>query len=87
MKAQSTSKCRFFSQPQTHAGLAFIDSETKLIVADAKLPSVRLISGINKLWRSPNKSLDICRLDIHGEPNVFHPFAVKTKMTIEDVFY
>ena len=64
---------------KTIAGLAFIDSETKLTVVDTKLPSVRLISGIKQLWRSLNKSLDICRLVIHGQPNVFHPFAVKTK--------
>ena len=72
---------------KTIAGLVFIDSETKLIVVDTKLLSVRLISGIKQLWRSPNESLDICRLVFHGQPNVFHPFAVKKKMTIQDVFY
>ena len=64
---------------KTIAGLTFIDSETKIIVVDTKLPSVRLISGIKQLWRSPNKNLDICRLEIQGQPRVFHPFAVKTK--------
>ena len=64
---------------KTIAGLAFIDSETKLIVVDTKLPSVRVMSEIKQPWWSPDKSLDICRLDIHGHPNVFHPFAVKTK--------
>ena len=35
---------------KTIAGLAFIDSETKLIVVDTKLPSVRVMSGIKQLW-------------------------------------
>ena len=35
---------------KTIAGLAFTDSETKIIVVDTKLPSVRLISGIKQLW-------------------------------------
>ena len=64
---------------KTIASLAFIDSQTKIIVVDTKLPSVRLISGIKQLWRSPNKNLDRCRLEIQGQPRVFHPFAVKTK--------
>ena len=76
-----------FPNWKTIAGVAFIDSQTKLTVVDTKLPSVRLISGIKQLGRSPNKSFNICRLHIHGQPNVFHPFAVKTKMTIQDVFH
>ena len=64
---------------KTIAGLAFIDTETKLIAVDTKLPSVRVISGIKQLWRSPDETLDICRLDIHRQPNNFHPFAVKTE--------
>ena len=60
-------------------GLAFVDDETKLIVLDTKLPSVRLVMGIKQLWRSPHKSLDITRLDIHGQPESFHPFAIKTR--------
>ena len=35
-------------------GLAFVDDETKLIVLDTKLPSVRLVMGIKQLWRSPH---------------------------------
>ena len=29
--------------------------------------------------RTTEDTLDICRLVIHGQPNVFHPYAVKTK--------
>ena len=32
--------------------------------------------------RTTEDSLDICRLVIHGQPNVFHPFAVKSKNDI-----
>ena len=35
--------------------------------------------GIKHLWRSPRKSLDITRLDVHGQLEPFHPFATKTR--------
>ena len=59
-------------------GLAFVDDETKLILLNTELPSVRLVMGIKQLWRSPHKSLGITRPDVHGQPESFHPFAIKT---------
>ena len=40
---------------------------------------MRLVMGIKQLWRSPHKSLDITRLDVHGQPESFHPFAINTR--------
>ena len=60
-------------------GLAFVDDETKLIALDTKLPSVRLVMGIKQLRQSPHKSSDITRLDVHGQPESFHPFAIRTR--------
>ena len=58
------------------AGLALTNNDTKRLVSDPKLASIKLISNIKQLWRSPHKTLDVARLEIHGKPDVFRPFII-----------